>query len=325
MSKNTLHIIITSESGPGRTLLVKKKSIRNLILSGVLITVLLCVGTITGLHHLKNNRVLQEKVATLTQALETESVVIQDKLIAETNRLKKALTDTKAELAQNRLEKLEIVDRYETQVAELKQERNELFEGSISRLDERSKIIKTLMDQIGVKIEVEDDPDHSGGLYIDPDSALCDKLICETDRYLSLVKQLPLGRPIGTKISSKYGRRSDPLNHKKAFHTGIDFKGNTGDKVLATGDAVVKRSSYNKGLGNHVVLRHGNGYTTLYAHLSKRLVKRGEKVIRGQSIGLVGNTGRSTGSHLHYEVHYQDKTVDPMKFMQVAKLLAGKS
>jgi len=309
MSEKSLHIIITGESGSGRTLLVKKKSIRNLILSTLFITVLLCVGTITGLHHRKDNKVLQNQVAALTRTLKKEmkTVAVRDALIAETEQLKKALANTKAELAQNEREKLE------------------LFEGSISRLDERSKIIKTLMNQIGVKIEVENDPDHSGGLYIDPDSALCDKLICETDRYLSLIRQLPLGRPIGTKISSKYGRRSDPLNHKKAFHTGIDFKGNTGDKVQATGDAVVKRSSYNKGLGNHVVLGHGNGYDTLYAHLSKRLVKRGDKVVRGQSIGLVGNTGRSTGSHLHYEVHYQDKTVDPMKFMQVAKLLAHKS
>ena len=313
MNENTLHIIITSETGTGRTLLVKKKNIRNLIFSGVLLTVLLCTGTISGLHHWKDKRILQNEVASLNQTLQTDSIDLQRELAA-----------TKAELAKKRQEKLELVDRYENQVAKLKNERDELFEGSISRLDERSKIIKKLMDQIGVDIVVENDPDHSGGLYIDQDTALCDKLLCETDRYLPLIKKLPLGRPIGTKISSKYGPRSDPFNHKKAFHTGIDFKGKTGDKVQATGDGVVKRSSYNKGLGNNVVLRHGNGYETLYAHLSKRLVKRGEKVSRGQSIGLVGNTGRSTGSHLHYEVHYQDKTVDPMKFMQVAKLLADK-
>lgn len=317
MDESTLHIIITGESGAGRTLLVKKKYLRNLCISAVLITILLCVGTITGLHHRKSRLVLQKQVATLTQTLNGGEVGLPEQLAAEISQLKKSL-------AENRLQKLEIIDRYEAQVSELRQEQAELVEGTISRLDERSKIIKTVMDQIGVKIEVEEDPDHSGGPYIDPDSKQCDKLLGNADRYLALIKKLPLGRPIGTKISSKYGRRFDPLNKKKAFHTGVDFKGRTGDKVKATGNAVVKKATYNKGLGNHVVLKHGNGYETLYAHLSKLFVKRGQKVTRGDVIGLVGNTGRSTGSHLHYEVHFRKKTVDPMKFMQVAKLLSSK-
>ncbi len=311
MSDNTLHILITSESGIGRTLLMSKKKIRNLIVSGVLLALVLCMGTVSGFHHWKNNRLLKSEMAALSQTLQV-------------NNTNQELATTKAELAKKQQEQLALIDSYENQIAELKIERDELFEDSISRLDERSKIIKKLMDQIGVDIEVENDPDHSGGPYLDLDTALCDKLLCETDRYLHLIKNIPLGRPIDTKISSKYGRRSDPLNKQKAFHTGIDFKGDTGDKIQATGDGVVKKSLYNKGWGNYVVLTHSNGYETLYAHLSKRLVKRGEKVTRGESIGLVGNTGRSTGSHLHYEVHFHDKTVNPMKFMQVAKLLANK-
>ncbi len=324
MDESMLHIIITGESGNGRTLMMKKKHLRNLILSAILIAVVLFIGTITGLHHRKNNMVLQEKVATLTRTLHDKTIGKQEQLVAQVDQLTKALAQARKELTENQQEKFALIDRYETQVSQLEQERAELFEGSISRLDERSKIIKTMMDKIGVKIDVQDDPGHSGGLYIDPNTRLSDKLIDKTDHYLSLIQQLPLGRPINTKISSRYGRRIDPLNSRKAFHAGIDFKGRTGDKVRATGNAVVRQSFYSKGLGNHIVLNHGNGYETVYAHLSKRLVKSGDKVVRGQVIGLVGNTGRSTGSHLHYEVHFHKKTVDPMKFMQVAKLLPSK-
>ncbi|MCF6186255.1 MAG: peptidoglycan DD-metalloendopeptidase family protein [Desulfobulbaceae bacterium] len=304
--------------------MMKKKHLRNLILSTFLTAVLLFVGTITGLHNRKRNIVLQEKIASLSQTLQDKTVGKQKRLVAQVGQLEESLAQAKKALAENRREKLSIIDRYETQVSQLEQERTELFEGSISRLDKRSKIIKTMMDKIGVNIEVQDDPGHSGGLYIDPDVRLSDQLLDKTDQYLSLIQKLPLGRPINTKISSRYGRRIDPLNSKKAFHAGIDFKGRTGDKVRATGNAVVRLSSYSKGLGNHIILNHGNGYESLYAHLSKRLVKSGDKVVRGQNIGLVGNTGRSTGSHLHYEVHYRTKTVDPMKFMQVAKLISSK-
>jgi len=324
MNESTLHIIITGESGNGRTLMMKKKHLRTLTLLTLLTAVLLFVGTITGLHNRKSNIVLQKKVASLSQTLQDKTVGKQKRLVAQVGQLKQSLAQAQKALAENRREKLALIDRYETQLSQLEQERTELFEGSISRLDERSKIIKTMMEKIGVNIEVQDDPGHSGGLYIDPDARLSDRLLDKTDQYLSLIQQLPLGRPINTKISSRYGRRIDPLNSKKAFHAGIDFKGRTGDKVRATGNAVVRLSSYSKGLGNHIILNHGNGYETLYAHLSKRLVKSGDKVVRGQNIGLVGNTGRSTGSHLHYEVHFRTKTVNPMKFMQVAKLLSSK-
>lgn len=314
MADNKIHIIITGETGTGRTLLVAKKKF---YIFTSLFVIFLCIGTVSGLRQLKNGFVLQK------QAIASSFPTLKDKYTSEVNHLKKALTETKIKLAELKLEKLEIRAQYESQISELKQNQTELLENSISRLDQRSKIIKTMMDQIGVKIDIEEDPEHSGGLYIDAGPRLPDQLILKTDRYLEVIRQLPLGRPVKTKISSKYGRRSDPMNHKKAFHSGIDFKGRTGDKVFATADGVVKTSSSDKGLGKFIVITHGNGYRTLYAHLSERRVKRGDKITRGQIIGLVGNTGRSTGSHLHYEVHYRNKTIDPLKFMQVSKLLSA--
>ena len=132
---------------------------------------------------------------------------------------------------------------------------------------------------------------------------------------------MPLGYPMQGRLTSGFGRRSDPFNHRPAFHAGIDLKGSIGQKINSTADGIVTTSSYDKnGFGNLVVLRHGNGYETVFGHMSKRLVKKGERVQRGQVIGLMGNTGRSTGPHLHYEVHYKGEPINPKKYLSVAKL-----
>lgn len=312
MREDNLHIIITGESGGGRTFLVRKGLLRRGAAWTIIGILLLSAGAITGCYHWRQNSTLRQQIARMEQVN-----------TGKDQNIARELDRTKAELSRIRLQRLRVIDRYETRIAKLQQEKAKLFTASINRLDERNKILKTLMDQIGIKINVDEDPGHSGGLYIDPNIKAGNELIDTTDRYLSLLQQLPLGRPMSSSITSRYGRRKDPINHRRAFHAGIDFKGRTGDKVHATGSGVVLRSSFNHGgFGNCIVIRHTNGYKTLYAHLSKRLVKVGDRVTRNQVIGLVGNTGRSTGSHLHYEVHYHKKTIDPMKFLRIAKLLS---
>ncbi len=216
-----------------------------------------------------------------------------------------------------------ILEEYHSDVATLEQEKQakqELLERIVSRLDERSQIIESMMSRIGVKVKKEQRVANSGGPFIAIDEAYSNRLLDRSDQYIETIKKMPLGYPVTGKITSGYGRRSDPFVRKEAFHGGIDFKGRTGDKIEATADGTVIKSSYNKGLGHYVTLRHGNGYETVFGHMSKRLVKKGDKVQRGQVVGLVGNTGRSTGSHLHYEVRYRGKTVNPGKFLSVAKL-----
>lgn len=311
MDKDKLHIIITGESGRGHTFLIRKRLLKQFTAWSVIGVILLCMGTITGYYHWRHNSALEQKIAKLEQTNTDTGLDIALKL-----------AQTKAELTRIRLQHLRIIDRYETRIDQLQREKAKLYAAGISRLDKRNKALKTLMGQIGIKVKVDEDPGHSGGLYIDPDVKAGDELLDTSDPYLALLQKLPLGRPLSSRITSRYGSRRDPINHKKAFHAGIDFKGRIGDKVHATGSGVVTRSSYVRGFGNCIVLAHGNGYDTLYAHLSKRLVKVGAHVSRGQVIGLVGNTGRSTGSHLHYEVHYHKKTIDPMKFLKIAKLLS---
>ena len=102
-------------------------------------------------------------------------------------------------------------------------------------------------------------------------------------------------------MSSYYGPRTHPITHRPNFHTGIDIPAAYGAAVQASLSGVVVLSQYHSSYGNYVVVAHGNGMRTLYAHLSARLVSPGQTVSRGQTIGSIGSTGSSTGNHLHYE------------------------
>ena len=121
------------------------------------------------------------------------------------------------------------------------------------------------------------------------------------------------------RISSPFGRRVDPVYGGGEFHHGLDFATDKGNPVYATGDGVVEKAECKfSGYGNEVVINHGYGYKTRYAHLSIIDVGVGMKVTRGERIGAVGNSGKSTGPHLHYEVVYKGNTVNPMKYMDLS-------
>jgi len=115
-------------------------------------------------------------------------------------------------------------------------------------------------------------------------------------------------------LGSQYGYRTDPIDGKRRMHRGQDFAVNLNTPVLATGDGVVTKAQYDSGWGRYVKIDHGYGYETIYAHLYKINVKKGQKVKRGDVIGKSGNSGRAAGFHLHYEVHKNKKVDDPKKY-----------
>lgn len=118
------------------------------------------------------------------------------------------------------------------------------------------------------------------------------------------------------RISDYFGLRKDPFSGKRSKHYGIDFAGPRGGKIYATGKGVVTKASYTlHGYGRVIIIDHGYGIKTRYAHLDKILVKVGDKVNRGDNIGLLGNSGRSTGAHLHYEVRVNNKPQNPLYFI----------
>lgn len=134
-----------------------------------------------------------------------------------------------------------------------------------------------------------------------------------------LLSAIPAIQPVKNenlkRMASGFGYRSDPFTKVRKMHEGMDFTAKTGTPIYATGDGVVaKADNTASGFGNHIVIRHGYGYETLYAHLSKYKARAGQRVKRGDIIGYVGSTGRSEAPHLHYEVHKNNKAVNPLNF-----------
>lgn len=146
-----------------------------------------------------------------------------------------------------------------------------------------------------------------------------DQLIQLAKEKTRMLASIPAIQPVANKdlkrMASGYGYRIDPIYRTRRFHAGMDFTAPRGTNVYATGDGVVEKVVRKRwGYGLHIVINHGYGYKTRYAHLSQFKVRRGEKVKRGQVIGKVGSTGKSTAPHLHYEVEKNGKRVNPIGY-----------
>ncbi|MEY3920346.1 MAG: hypothetical protein RL634_107 [Bacteroidota bacterium] len=143
-----------------------------------------------------------------------------------------------------------------------------------------------------------------------------EKMVKNKEKLLASTPAIqPLSNKDLDRVSSGFGYRIDPLYKTVKFHPGLDFTAPQGTPVYATADGVIEiAGNLGNGYGNHIVIDHGYSYNTLYGHLYKIKVKRGQKVKRGEVIGYVGNTGKSTGPHLHYEVIKRNKHLDPIYF-----------
>lgn len=146
-----------------------------------------------------------------------------------------------------------------------------------------------------------------------------DEIIDLAQRKEEMIRCIPAIQPISNKdlkrTASGFGMRLDPIYKTNKFHEGLDFSAPIGTEIYVTGDGVVKTVHKSAiGYGNYVEVDHGFGYTTLYAHMSEFKVRVGQKVKRGEVIGFVGNTGKSTGPHLHYEVRIKGKAVNPTHY-----------
>ena len=142
------------------------------------------------------------------------------------------------------------------------------------------------------------------------------KLAKEKEKLLAAIPAIqPVKNENLKQMASGFGYRSDPFTKVRKFHAGMDFSAKSGTPIYATGDGIVDRADNTaSGYGNHIVIRHGFGYETLYGHLSKYKVKKGQKVKRGDVIGFIGSTGRSEAPHLHYEVHKNGEVVNPLNY-----------
>ena len=143
------------------------------------------------------------------------------------------------------------------------------------------------------------------------------------DENLRLISATPSITPVRGIFTSNFGYRRDPLTGQRAYHSGVDISAPPGKPVKATADGVVTRIEQYGGLGRAVHIAHGYGVSTAYGHLSRITVTPGQKIHRGDIVGLVGNTGRATGYHLHYEVQKNGVSLDPLTFMVDRQTASG--
>jgi murein DD-endopeptidase MepM/ murein hydrolase activator NlpD len=141
-------------------------------------------------------------------------------------------------------------------------------------------------------------------------------ILARLDSANVLVHTTPSLKPVNVGfISSRFGWRMDPITGRRTMHRGVDFSARLGTAVMVTADGVVTFSGVWQTYGNVVEVAHGNGFVTRYCHLQRRLVQKGQRVTRGDIIGRVGSTGRSTFSHLHYEIEQAGERIDPLRFV----------
>jgi murein DD-endopeptidase MepM/ murein hydrolase activator NlpD len=311
-----LHIIIAGNKGKVFKLPCSRKKICLIISASVVALLVLTVTSIVSFSLYSKNCTISNQLTRLQEKLHTSrEQIARHNMLTEEQRLKLDLKVARLEL--NNIK----------QATAFKEEKESLLSTAIEELNVRNELIEKIIGSIGIKIPQNDDSDskHRGGLFIEQPDTETDKLLYKADKYLDTIRCLPLGTPVSGNITSRFGKRKDPMNRKSAFHPGVDIRGKRGEKIYATADGVVIKSFRNGGYGNYVAIDHGNGYTTSYAHMKKYLVHKGDRVERGQVIGLVGNTGRSTGPHLHYEIALDDKVINPHNFMKVASLLKKSS
>lgn len=214
--------------------------------------------------------------------------------------------------------KEEVVDGLQVQVSQMEEEKQEVQ----AKLDELNELELKMREYI---TELPVDQDAIGGISVevphgDADHGALIQRYKKTIEQLEVtneeLKRTPTEWPSkSTDISSPFGLRSDPFHKASSLHTGIDIRGKTGTPVYAGADGTVILAERYGGYGNTVKIKHSDTYTTLYAHLSEIKVKNGDFVQKGELIGSIGSTGRSTGPHLHYEIIENGEPIDPYPLM----------
>jgi len=281
-----LHFMWTTERGKTRSLSITIRTIKSLSL----LTTLLLAGCLGGWWFSAEH-----------VALRTRTMALKDEL---------------AGLREQNRTILAAATRQE-------QEQKALLDTALAELQQRSEVIESILSAVGVEVEIRESRRNAGGPYASQPADSYEHLTFKVDHYLETIQSMPLGSPVAGSVTSLFGRRLDPINGRTAYHSGVDIRNTVGTAIKATAGGVVVNKGYTSGHGNFLVVDHGSQFETRYLHLQKSLVKTGDTVRRGQIIALMGNTGRSTGPHLHYEINYRQRALDPLKFMRIASYIKG--
>lgn len=238
-------------------------------------------------------------------------------------------------------QKISIINKLEEEnrkkdieLSKLKSENKDLYE-TTNEVEEKLAEIERLQREIEKKVGIKS-PSRGGGMLDDPPQEITEPVeelqvlkevleekereliifIDDLEKRLEYLKTVPDLWPTKGRLSSTFGNRKNPFGRGIKFHYGIDIANSIGTDIWAAGSGRVVFSGYKAGYGNTIIIDHGNGYKSYYAHNSKLLVNRGDRVEKGQLIAKMGNTGRSTGPHLHFEIHKDGKAIDPLTVLK---------
>lgn len=297
---------------------------------------------------IKDRDIVQTHADKLIEELQatTGSLMMREDIVAGTNKVLEEVTQTLVQTASERdilsKEHSELREDYKNlqfESAVLKERGDQIF----TRLEEAASLtlepLKKSLNRKGVDTEgliatIKKGYSGTGGPVMpltfghadqlkDPFASRASDLLSELDRVNLMqiaIEKLPLLLPIDGRyrLTSSYGYRFDPISGGRRMHQGTDMAGRLGTPIIAAGDGVVSRVGWMSGYGKTVKIKHAHGFETLYAHLNRIRVKKGETVSQGQLIGDMGTTGKSTGVHLHYEVRKNGRAVNPAEYIGVA-------
>ncbi len=227
-----------------------------------------------------DNNMIDELVENIQKITEAKQVIEEEQ--KEQEEVRDMLKTTQRKAEQKQAEQKSIMDKLQGDIKELEKSYDEALKKMNDAQAELNAALKAAPN-VNTK--------YTGGTFLWPSQA-------------------------STRITSPYGNRVHPIFKTVKYHSGIDIGAASGTNILAAADGVVITATYSSSYGNYVVISHGSGITTLYAHSSKLLVKKGDTVKRGQTIALVGSTGYATGPHLHFEVSVNGSRVNPMNYFK---------
>lgn len=274
-------------------------------------------ATFTTTHYTFLDEILAAKEKEVVSAEEAYQDIL-GKFVRHRSRL---------QVVNQEVQRLSEVDRSNLlAVRRMSDRTSELVAASLRLIERTGLNTERLLKAAGISDEAQ------GGPYIEvaADAPARDQLNSDIERLedqlrhwavlQGVVRRLPLNPPLTAfAVSSGFGKRRDPINRRRAVHHGLDMIAPLKSPVLATSAGVVTFSGVNGNYGRFIEIEHGAGLKTRFAHLHKLLVKRGDVVKPGQKIALLGNSGRSTGPHLHYEIRFNDEPRNPMKFIQAGR------
>ncbi len=284
------------------------------------------VSVMTVFYLFDHDKLLSRNIALSKQLVQHEDKIlsltsINDQQAEEIIDLKDKLVYS-AEYFDNKLADVnELQGQVTTLVAALNKSTHSNINIPVSRsFDRTSDVFNPLeaTDEDNIYKElITTEEEDALSLYMEEQINEFSKLVKDVENQLTYLESRPDFTPTVGQITSYFGYRIHPITKIRSMHDGLDFGADKGTPIKAAGSGVVTFSGTNGGYGKIIVISHGYGYKTVYAHNSVNKVNVGDKVEKGQKIGEVGNTGNSTGPHLHFEVHYNGTQIDPMKILDL--------